>query len=715
MKQVLISKGKAIVTDVPSPGVGLGEILVRVNTSCLSVGTEMSGLRSSAIPLWKKAIKQPEKLVTTLKMASTLGFNRTLSLLEEKIDAMYPTGYSATGTVVDIGEDINDIQIGDRVACAGAQCAFHAEYIRVPRNLCVKLGDAVDYESASTVTLGAIALQGIRRAQPTLGEMFVVIGLGILGQLTVQLLKVNGCRVIGIDLDEERINLALKLGLDLGVSPHDETGIEQVIRLTNGIGADAVIITAATTSDLVVSTAFKICRKKGRVVLVGDVGLNLNRADFYVKEIDFFISSSYGPGRYDQRYEEQGLDYPVSYVRWTENRNMEEYVRLLAEKKISILPLISSRYPISQAADAYASLNDHNIKPMIVLLTYPSDESVTETSSKRIFLNPKKISNGADRIRVAILGAGSFAKSAHLPNLRSLSNLFTIQAIATRTGHTASLIAKQFGANYCTTDFHEVLGDPDVDAVVIATRHHLHAELVLAAMQSGKHVLVEKPLALSENELLNLDMYIGDGNEAKPVLLTGYNRRFSPYARKIRSILNTRTAPFIANYRMNAGYIPLDHWVHGKEGGGRNLGEACHIYDLFTYFSNSEVVKIGAQAIGFKSEYYGRNDNFSATISFQDGSVANLIYTALGSQDYPKEMADIYVDGKIISLIDYKKMDVLGIHGQSMTTKTQEKGLKEELVEFASAIHSGVWPIPWWQQLQSSRMGLEIEELIQRG
>jgi predicted dehydrogenase/threonine dehydrogenase-like Zn-dependent dehydrogenase len=708
MKQILFQKGHAIVAEVPVPVIGPNEVLVRVRVSCLSVGTEMSGVRSSAMPIWKKALQRPEKVVSTLKMASAMGVKHTWSLVQEKHDAVHPTGYSASGVVMDVGAKIHDISKGERVACAGAQCAYHAEYICVPRNLCTPLPSELDWENSSTVTLGAIALQGVRRAQPTIGENFVVIGLGILGQLTVQLLHVNGCRVIGVDLDRDRISLAKKLGMALGIHPDDDN-YEQVARLTDGVGADGVIITAATPSDSVVSTAFKICRKKGRVVLVGDVGLHLDRADFYKKEIDFLISTSYGPGRYDNRYEEQGLDYPISYVRWTENRNMAEYLRLLSEKSVEVDPLISDRYPISEAPAAYASLSTGSTKSMMVLLTYPDSEAKPNHSLR---LNPS-ISTVAGQIRVAVLGAGGFACATHLPNLRTLCKRFTLQALVTRTSHNAVAMAKRFGAVYASTDYLEVLSDPDVDAVIISTRHDLHGAMALEALKAGKHVLVEKPMVLSSDELDALDKFISGADEqTSPILLTGFNRRFSPYARRMAEILRGRSGPFMINYRMNAGYIPHDHWVHGSEGGGRNLGEACHIYDLFTYLANAEVSKVSAHSIVPQSHHYGRTDNFVATLSFTDGSVASLIYTALGARDYPKEKAEMFVDGKLAVLEDYKRLDVYGARGQALKTSIQDKGLKEELIVFAEAINSGEWPNPWWQQLQTARVTLLVEKLI---
>lgn len=709
MKQVLIQRGAAIVKDVPSPGLDPGEILVRVQVSCLSVGTEMSGVRSSATPLWKKGLQQPEKLISTINLVKTIGLQRTWSLIEEKRDASQPTGYSAAGIVEAVGVQVKDFSVGDYVACAGNQYAYHSEFIRVPENLSVLIPEGVSFEDASTVTLGAIALQGVRRAGPTLGECFVVVGLGLLGQLTIQLLSANGCRTIGVDLNPDRIQKAKDLGMEIGLNPDQVEDFEQVARLTDGFGADGVIITAATPSDSVVSTAFKMCRKKGRVVLVGDVGLNLNRSDFYAKEIDFFISSSYGPGRYDTRYEEQGLDYPIGYVRWTENRNMKEYLRLVAENKVKLQTLVSGTYSIEEAPLAYQSLKSSPGSSMMVLLKYTSENILINNTINLRHKSPS--SKGI--IRVAVLGAGSFAKSSHLPNIKSLSDKFILQAVVTRSGHSASAIAAQFGASYATTSYDEVLHDPDVDAVIISTRHHLHGSMALEALKAGKHVLVEKPLALSPGEINDLDAFINSEPGKSPILLTGYNRRFSPYAHKMAKIIEDRSGPFIINYRMNAGYIPADHWVHGPEGGGRNIGEACHIYDFFTYLTGSKVTGIAAQAIKPTGSHYGRNDNFVTTLNFSDGSLATLTYTALGTKEYFKESVEVYTDGKIIVMQDFKQLETFGTHNaKTFKTSIQEKGLKEELTAFANAINGGEWPIPWWQQKQTAEVGFTVEHLL---
>lgn len=708
MKQILIRRGHAIIADVPIPSIESNEILVQVKVSCLSIGTEMSGVRLSSVPMWKRALKQPENVSKIIQMATTQGIGNAIDAVLEKKNAANPTGYSSSGIVIEVGNDIKDIKVGDSIACAGSP---HAEVLKVTRNLCVPIPEGLDFESASTVTLGAIAMQGVRRASPTLGETFVVIGLGVLGQLTVQLLKANGCKTIGVDIDPSRIQLAENSGLDIGVHPKTTNEIEQVIRLTNGSGADGVIITAASTSDELISTAFKMCRKKGRVVLVGDVGLHLNRADFYAKELDFFISTSYGPGRYDNRYEEQGLDYPLSYVRWTENRNMQEYLYLLSKKQINVTSMVSATYEVSNSPAAYALLNEDKGKHLMVLLTYPE---MPEKPLTKFNVKSKAKTNQTSKItRVAIIGAGGFARGVHLPILKALPENFKIQSIVTRTGHSSKSIADQFGAVYASTDYKQVLQDPEVDAVIIATRHDLHGKMALEALMSGKHVLVEKPLCLNESELADLDSFISNTeSEQLPVLLTGYNRRFSPFAEKMHFMLKQRTAPFILNYRMNAGYIPAEHWVHGSQGGGRNIGEACHIYDLFTYLANAECVDISVSSINPGNNYYGFSDNFVATLRFSEGSVATLTYTSLGSKEYLKETADLYFDGKIALLQDYSNMEIYGAKEKGFKLKLQDKGHKNQLLAFSDAIQTGIWPIPWWQQALVSKISFTVENQL---
>jgi predicted dehydrogenase/threonine dehydrogenase-like Zn-dependent dehydrogenase len=710
MRQVLIRRGAAVVERVPPPQAEPGTVLVRVDHSCISIGTEMSGVRATGKPLWKRALEQPENVRRTLENVREQGIARTRALVQSKLEAAQPTGYSAAGIVVAVGEGVADLAPGDRVACAGAGYAVHAELVRVPRNLVARVPDGVGMADACTVTLGAIALQGVRRASPTLGESFVVMGLGVLGQLTAQLLAASGCRVIGTDLDRERIRQARELGMDAGLHPDDGDDVEQVARLTDGVGADGVIITAASPSDALMSTAFRMCRRKGRVVLVGDVGLNLNRADFYQKELDFFISTSYGPGRYDARYEEEGMDYPVAYVRWTENRNLSEYLRLLADGHVRVAPLVSATYPVEQAPEAYERLGGAE-KPLMVLLRYPAEEGAAADADRRV-PNPRaRPAPGTDRVRLAVVGAGGFARGMHLPNLQAMGDLYHLRAVVSRTGTNATETARQFGAEYSATDFAEVLADPRVDAVLIATRHDLHASMALQALRAGKHVLLEKPLALTQEETDEIRAFFAGAAEGEtPVLLTGFNRRFSPFAVRAAELVRGRSNPLMASYRMNAGYIPRDHWVHGPQGGGRNRGEACHIYDLFTFLTDAPVASVQARSLVPATAHYGRDDNFSATVGFADGSVCTLLYTALGAKTFPKERMELYADGKVLVLDDYLRLEVHGAQAKGIELKRQEKGQAEELRAFGRAVlQGGPWPIPLWQQLQATEIALRVE------
>lgn len=711
MKQVVLKKGRAVVERVPSPNVEPGTILVAVEYSCISIGTEMSSLSTTSMPLWERALKQPENVKKGLESVASIGVQRTWSMIQGRLEAGNATGYAAAGTVIEVAPDIMNFKVGDRVACAGAQCAHHASIIRVPKNLAVKVPNEVDLRSASTATLGAIALQGVRRAAPTLGETFVVVGLGILGQMTMQLLRANGCRVIGTDLDPSRINLAKSNGMEFGLDTSAGSVVEQIYRITDGYGADGAIVTAASSSNEIISNAFKSCRKKGRVVLVGDVGLQLNRGDFFQKEIDFLISSSYGPGRYDARYEEEGLDYPIGYVRWTENRNLLEYLRLLGDGKIQLDKLGHSEFAISEAEAAYEHLRTSSERPLLVFLKYPKAETQSALNEK-VANNSHASPMKKDRIGVAIVGAGGFAKGMHLPNIQKLHDLYELRAIVSRTGLNADSTAKQFGAQYGTTDFNQALVDKTIDVVIIATRHHLHAEMALAALKAGKHVLLEKPMALSESEIEKIEQFFKEVGPNAPQLLTGFNRRFSRHIQEAKKALQGRSNPIIVNYRMNAGYIPLDHWVHGKEGGGRNLGEACHIYDLFAYLTASSPIAVTAMSINPKTNAYSARDNFVATIAYEDGSVANLTYTALGAKAYPKEQMEIFFDGKVITMDDFKATRVSGTKFPSYESKIPEKGQLEELKAFADCLKSGDWAIPLMEQIETTRLALAVDRQL---
>jgi len=707
MKQALVKNGAVLVQDVPAPGVSPKNVLVRVHHSCVSVGTEMASVRNSALPLYRRALKQPEHVKKVIEVMRDQGVKRTLDRVLGKISAGLAIGYSAAGEVVEIGADVSGFRPGDLVACAGGGIANHAEFIDVPVNLTAKIPAGLATDSASTVTLGAIALQGVRRANPTLGESVVVVGLGVLGQLTAQLLKVNGCRVIGVDIDAKRLQLATANGMDFGLDPGSENYVDRVYRLTEGFGADAVIVTAASPSDAIISEAMQACRKKGRVVLVGDVGLNLKRADLYKKEIDFLISCSYGPGRYDSTYEEGGQDYPLAYVRWTENRNMESYLSLLASARVSVANLDIRKYPIELADEAFESLQSGTDRPLIVLLEYRK----TEVEPVRT-LSLRPAATTGNRVRVAVAGAGNFATAMHLPNLAKLRKSFELHCVMSRTGANARAIASQFGAAYATTDFEQILSDPDVDLVLIATRHDLHGSMMLKALRAGKNVFVEKPLTLNPDDLYELERFYKTTPNC-PLLMTGYNRRFSPALQRSKEMLRQRTTPVIVNYRVNAGYMPLDHWVHSSEGGGRNLGEACHIYDVFNFLTGSKPISIHARAIAPASKQYAKNDNFVATIAYKDGSVCTLTYTALGDRSHPKETMDIFADGKVLSLRDYKSLKIAGGKQRGWESLTQQKGQLQELEALADCLlKSRTWPIALEDQLEAARIAFEVERQI---
>jgi predicted dehydrogenase/threonine dehydrogenase-like Zn-dependent dehydrogenase len=704
LKQVLVRGGSAVVEEVPAPEVTPRSLLVNVAYSCVSAGTESTSVKLSGLPLYRRALKQPEHAKRALEVAREQGLKRTLDRVRGQLAAGLPIGYSASGTVIGVGEDVDGFAVGDLVACAGAGVANHAEVIDVPVNLTVKVPSGLALDSAATVTMGAIALQGIRRAAPTLGETVGVLGLGLIGQLTSQLLRANGCRVIGTDLDQRRVELALEHGMTYGVMPQEDFA-ERAHRLST-FGADAVIVTAATESHEVVRQAMQACRKKGRVVLVGDVGLHLRRSDFYEKELDLLMSTSYGPGRYDDVYEHEGQDYPLTYVRWTENRNMEEYLRLLAEGAVSLENLRPQTYDVDQAPAAYEALNGGGERPLLVLLSYPNRAAAVERTVKLRRARPQ-----SGRIRVAVVGAGSFARGTHIPNLLKLKDTFAIHCVMSRTGSNASAVATRTGASYATTDYEQVLADDDVDLVLIATRHNLHAPLTLQALEADKNVFVEKPLALTDEELGRIEAFYE--NRDTPLLMAGFNRRFSPAALRAKELLSRRATPLIADYRMNAGYILPDHWVHGPEGGGRNIGEACHIYDLFGCLVGSEATSVAARSIDPSSRRWAKDDNFVATVSYGDGSVCTLTYTALGHRDHPKERMEIFVGGAVFSLVDYKRLRKAGRRRDLWRSPVQQKGHLQQFEVLAAALRAGgPWPIPLDEQLLAMDTAFRVQEQI---
>jgi predicted dehydrogenase len=716
LKQVIVRSGQVVVADVPEPSLEPGSLLVDVSASCISSGTELSGITSAGAPLWRRAARNPAKVKRAIEMVSSQGMRHTVSVVREQVSTGTVLGYSAAGRVRAVADDIDGFRPGDRVACAGAGIANHAAVARVPVNLAVHVPPKVSLPEASTVALGAIALQGVRRASPSLGETVVVIGLGAIGQLTVQLLKATGCRVLVGDVDPARVDLALARGADLRLEPDDPDPTREVAVLTAGAGADAVIITAASPSDEIVSRAFQVSRKKGRVVLVGDVGLGLHRSDFYAKELDFLISTSYGPGRYDRRYEEEGLDYPLGYVRWTENRNMEEFLRLVADGRVDVEPLVETRFPVGDAAKAYAALGAPGHRPLSAVLDYRQADAPARASGPKAEARAPRTKAGPARghkVQLALVGAGSFALSMHVPNLRALGDRFQLRWVISRSGARAAELARQHGALSASTDLDDALSDGELDAVLVATNHDTHASIALRCLEAGKHVLVEKPLALRADELRSLQGFFDVNGSGCPVLMTGFNRRFSEHASKAAELLEDRQGPAVISYRVSAGWLPPDNWVYGPEGGGRNLGEACHMYDLFGFFTGARYSWLEAGLIGPPPPAYRRGDNFTASIGFEDGSLATLTYTSLGPSGYPKERCEIFCDGRVILLDDFKSTSAADARGSSSLASRADKGHRRELEAFAQCVQSGgEWPIPLWQQIQASEIALGIEEAL---
>tara|TARA_R110000868_G_scaffold92056_1_gene255119 strand:- start:15235 stop:17382 length:2148 start_codon:yes stop_codon:yes gene_type:complete len=712
LKQVISKLAGLTVSDVAAPNVQHGTVLLRVAYSTVSVGTESVGLRQQADPLWLRALKDPKKIVKAARMASEKGVRYTRDVAVGTMEAGSVAGYSLAGTVIEVGPGVDTFSIGDRVACASAQAAHHAEYVCVPVNLTAPIPDTVSFEDASTVALGAIALQGVRRTVPSLGETIIVIGLGFLGQLTVQMLKANGCRVLGTDLDPSRVEAALNIGMDAALSEQDiDAGVK---RITGGVGADAVIITAASASSTVISSAFKMCRRKARVVIVGDIGMDIDRSDIYAKELDVKISTSYGPGRYDRAYEEMGHDYPLAYVRWTENRNMRCYLEMLAAGAIDLKELSREVFSLDQMSALHSTLVGSENRPLSVLIKYPNDPS---SQPVRKVENVHAIKKASGIINVGIIGAGGFVQGTHLPNFRRLDDIFQCHAVMGRKGHSAKSIADMHGAAYSTTSLDEILSDEKIDLVLIGTRHDTHAGLVCEALRAGKNVFVEKPLAIDNSELNEIAAIYDDSTLSPGLLMTGFNRRFAPCIAELQKYTSLRSGPLMVTYRMNAGFLPADHWVHGSEGGGRNIGEACHIYDLFNALTVSEVTDVQAMGVGNVTGQYLASDNFTATFRYADGSVATLIYASFGSASHPKESMDVYFDGQVFSMHDYQSLKCAGDNSvKTLISSDTDKGHFNMLKSLGSAIQTdAVWPISLTEQILATKMSFDVEAALRTG
>ena len=622
-------------------------------------------------------------------------------------------GYSAAGEVVAVGEGVNDVAPGDLVACAGAGQANHADYVSVKRNLVCRLPQGCPANLAASTTVGAIAMQGVRRAAPQLGERIAVIGLGLIGQITSQLLRAAGCTVVGLDLDAARVERAKALGMAHGASDAD-TYKALVRDVTAGFGADRTLITAATKSNALINLAMDVTRRKGTVVIVGDVGLKAEREVFYRKEIDLLMSTSYGPGRYDSSYEVDGHDYPFAYVRWTENRNMQSYLEFIASGRIDIQPLIDRVISVDDAPAAYRDLaNGQGTLPLGVLIRYPEDErDLPEPADATHVVIRGHRTAASGPVDYALVGAGAFGTSMLVPQMSKRPDRFFLRAVVSRSGAQGNNFARDRRVEVLTSNLDDVLSNPGIGLVVIATRHHEHAGQVVRSLRAGKHVFVEKPLAISWSELNDVaEAY--RGLSERPLLLVGFNRRFSPAMQMLKTRIAERRAPLVIEYRLNAGYLPLDHWVHNEQGGGRNIGEACHMYDVFRSLTGAPAVSVVADAIDPGGLPYRRNDNFSASIRYADGSLAHLVYTSLGPKTgLPKERVEVFCDGEAYVVDDYKSLTKAS-DGSVLWSGEQDKGHYEELSRLGDAIAAGgESPIPIDELIEVSAVALRVEDCL---
>jgi predicted dehydrogenase/threonine dehydrogenase-like Zn-dependent dehydrogenase len=711
MLQAIVKKGKVIAENIPAPNVSDEGVLIKVVCSCISSGTELSGVKESGKSIIKRALEQPEQVKQVLTYFKDNGLSKTYQRVKGTLDGGKQTGYSISGIVIATGKNVTKFHAGQRVAAAGAGIANHAEYVDVPSNLVMSIPDSLDFDKASTVTLGGIALQGVRRCDLKLGEICVVLGAGILGLIAQQLLQAAGVRVIVIDLDNERLKTAKELGAEKILNPKSDDVITEVENLSSGHGADAVIFTAATHSNEPLSQAFKMCRKKGKVVLVGVSGMEIKRGDIYKKELDFLISTSYGPGRYDANYEQKGLDYPYSYVRWTENRNMTEYLRLVSSNQVDLDKLIAEKHSIEEVEKAYANLKpESGPAPLISILEYDTEEveaylgRTFNSQTEKVVLKTDYKKNTTKTIQIGLVGAGSFARGMHLPNITKLSDKFQLRAVHNRTGFNAKTAAEQYGAEYATTDIQELLNDDNIDLLMITTRHDSHAELALQGLNAGKHVFVEKPLCINQKQLEDFKDFYKDGIANKPLLMVGFNRRFSKYASEIKKHIEQRNGPMLLRYRMNAGYIPADHWVH--EDGGRIIGEGCHLIDLMRYFTGSKVISANSENLNPKDSKFSSVDNTAMTFKYDDRSVANIDYFSCGNKQISKEYLEIHFDNKTIIMDDYKSLKGYGINIKEMNNSISEKGQLEELEALYGCLNGETisWPIPLEEILETTEL-----------
>jgi polar amino acid transport system substrate-binding protein len=707
MKQVLQNRktGRPFVGEVPVPALQQGRVLVRTVSSLISAGTERAAVELVSKGLVQEARQRPDLVKAVVAKVKNEGLLNTFASVRDKMAATQALGYSAAGVVAAVADDVTEFQVGDRVACAGVGYASHAEVLSVPKNLCVHLPEGVSFESGAYGTLGAIALQGVRLAEPTLGESVVVIGLGLVGQLTVQLLKANGCRVFGLDLDQSRVELALELGADKAIVSNDAAA-KEIETWTRGHGADAVLITAATDSNQPIELAARISRLKGRVIVVGMTGMDIPRAPFFSRELKLIISMSYGPGRYDPEYEERGHDYPLPYVRWTEKRNIESFLELIAEKRLNVERLTTHRFPIAEADRAYQLISGELHEPNLgVVLNYDPEAEVI----RKVSLGARstgQVRKSEKSIGLGVIGAGGYVPAMLLPHFKTEGVEF--RSIATASGISAHDVGKRFGFAYAVSGAEEVLDEPTVNLVVVGTRHDTHAALARAALERNKHVFVEKPLALNDEQLESV-LEVAESSSGK--LMVGFNRRFSPLAQRAKEFFSNRNTPLSILYRVNAGRISKEHWTqNAEEGGGRIVGEVCHFIDLMQYLTGAPPVYLCAESISAKSSKIVDADSVFITLRFADGSNGSVAYLSEGDKALAKERVEIFGAGRVFVLDDFRRATLYKDgREEQVVLKAQDKGQQEQVrAVCASVLQGGAAPISLDELAATSRATFRV-------
>jgi len=683
MKQVLqnLRSGETEVTDVPAPGLGANSVLIQTRKSLISAGTEKMLIEFGQASFIGKAKAQPDKVKQVLDKIRTDGLAPTLEAVFNRLGEPMPLGYCNAGVVLEVGSKVTEFKAWDRVISNGP----HAEIVSVPKLLCAKIPDDVGDDEAAFTVLASIGLQGVRLTKPTIGETVVVFGLGLIGLITTQMLIASGCNVIGIDISDERLNLAEQFGAKTINGAAGSDPIAVVSAMTQSRGADAVLITASAKTDEIVHQAAEMSRKRGRIVLVGVVGLNLRRSDFYEKELSFQVSCSYGPGRYDDQYEQGGVDYPLSYVRWTEQRNFEAILGMLSSQRLSLDSLISHHYPIDRAKDAYEAVQSDRAA-LGVILDYPEQAD----RSQRIAIPTAKRAEAPGQVVVGVIGAGNFSKMTLMPAMSKTSAQVTYIS-ANQNGNAAQHLATKFGVPHAVTDYQMILDDPKVNAVLISVGHHLHARFICEALEASKHVFVEKPLAMNVDEVKQV-LRASEKSSGQQVMV-GFNRRFSPHIQKIKKLLAGRGEPLAMSMMVNAGHIPSDVWVHDPvKGGGRIIGEACHFIDLLAFLSGSKISSVAAHQMGDGVAIH--EDKMSISLGFEDGSVGTISYFANGSKRYAKETLEVYSDQRILRMDNFRLTTGYGFDGfKKFKTSRQDKGHSAEFAGFVDSVAQGAPPL----------------------